>query len=75
MLPDKNHPNWISLLKGDINHNFKSISASMMLSRLERQLKRDNYTKEAMSNCIDEAYEFFKKFQTLFEEDLKEIFK
>lgn len=74
MLPDKNNPKWISLLKGEINHNFKIVSASMMLSRLNRQLKRDD-SKESIKSCIDEAYDFFKKFQNLFEEDLKEIFK
>ena len=74
MLPDKNHPKWLPLLNGEINHNFKTISASMMISRLSRQLKRDS-SKESINSCINEAYDFFKKFQNIFEEDIKEIFK
>ncbi len=74
MLPDKNNKKWISLVKGEIKHDFKVISASMLISRLSRHIKK-NDTQEAINDSINEAYEFFKKYENIFQEDINEIFK
>jgi hypothetical protein len=74
MIPDKSNKIWASLLNGEIKHDFKVVSASMLMSRLSRQLKRDNSQKK-LKECIDEAYEFFKKYEVIFNEDINEIFK
>ena len=73
MLPDKTDPKWIPLVKGEIDHNFKSVSGSMIISRLSRQIKHDD-SAVSVNKCISEAYDFFKKFENIFEEDIKKIF-
>lgn len=73
MIPDKSNKIWVSLIKGEINHKFKVVSASMLMSRLSRQLKKDG-SQKAINEGIDEAYEFFKKYENIFIEDINEIF-
>jgi hypothetical protein len=73
MLPDKNNVKWKMLINGDIKHTFKVVSAGLLLSRLQREIKKDN-SKENYEKCIDEAYNFFTRFEKLFVEDFKTIF-
>lgn len=74
MLPPKSNPIWEKLVKGDISHNFKSFPASMMLSRHKRLITRDN-SQQTMLKLIDEVYEFFSKYESILEDDIKSIFK
>jgi hypothetical protein len=74
MIQDKTHPKWNELIEGKISYNFKAISASMMLNRLNRDYKSEP-TPQKMSLSIDEAYNFFVKYENLFKEDLNKIFQ
>ena len=74
MIPAKTHPGWSDLVSGKVRHEFKTLSASLMLSRLSREYKADP-TPAKMSESIDKAHEFFTRFEALFQEDLKVIFQ
>ncbi|OHD16408.1 MAG: hypothetical protein A2086_08070 [Spirochaetes bacterium GWD1_27_9] len=74
MLPEKTNPKWKKLLTGEINHNFKSIPAAMMVSRLKREIKK-NDSPEHAKKLIEEVYNFFSKFEVILTEDIKVIFK
>ena len=74
MLPDKNDPMWEKLITGKIEHNFKQVSAGMMLSRMQRMTKTPELFNVEMSDLIEEVYSFFEKFENLLEEDIKKIF-
>ena len=61
----KTHPGWSGLIDGTTNHDFKTLSASLMLSRLNREYKTDP-TPVKMAQCIDTAHEFLTRFEVLF---------
>jgi hypothetical protein len=70
----KTHPNWPPLIEGKISCQFRTVSASMLLSRLGREYK-SNPTPQKMSSLINEAYEFFQKYENIFKDDLAKIFQ
>lgn len=74
MLPDISNPKWGSLLKGEINHNFSSVPASLITSRLRREIQK-NSSEENLKKCVTELYNFLKKYETVFTNDINEIFK
>ena len=74
MLPPKTDAIWGKLVKGDISHEFKSFPASMMLSRHKRLISRDN-SQQTILKLIDEAYEFFTKYENILQDDIEAIFK
>ena len=73
MLPDKRNEKWKSLINGGIKHEFKVMAAGLMVSRLQRDINKNNST-ENYQKCIDEAYNYFSKYEKLFESDIKSIF-
>jgi hypothetical protein len=73
MLPSKNDIKWKLLVTGKIDHNFKSIPAGMMFSRHKREFSR-NSSEENITLLVDEAYNFFSKFEKILQEDIKAIF-
>jgi hypothetical protein len=73
MIPPKSNPKWIPLVKGDAKAKFQVFSGNMMLMQCARKLQRDA-SKEALSQCIDEAHEFFTKYEKLFEAELAKFF-
>jgi len=70
----KNHPKWSQMIEGKIIYQFKSIAASMLLSRLGREYKNEP-TPEKMNMSVDEAYSFFERYEMLYKEDLNKIFQ
>lgn len=73
MLPSKTDPRWKLLVSGKTKHKFSSFSGSMLIDRLSRSLVNDS-SPASISKCINEAYTFFQKYETLFVNDLKTIF-
>jgi hypothetical protein len=69
----KSHPQWENLIKGTTTHQFKVVSASLIVSRLGRGYKADP-TPQKLSAAIDELVAFFEKFEHLFKEDLERLF-
>jgi hypothetical protein len=74
MIPDKNNIKWKELLTGKIKHNFKSVPAGLLIARLTRQCQNCT-TDQELSKNIQEAYDFFEKYQSLFSDDINAIFK
>ena len=74
MLPSKNDPKWKALVTGEIKVTFNAISGNMILSRLSKDIKH-NSSKENIEKSIEEAYNFFKKFELIFAKELEAIFK
>ena len=74
MVMPKTDPRWKSLVEGKITHEFKSVSGSLMLSRITRGYIAEP-TAANLENGIAEAISFFTKYETLFADDLKIIFK
>ena len=73
MIPSKAHSKWESLVKGEIKPNFKVFSGNMMLNQLSRSIMRDG-SCDNIQDCIDQAHEYFTKFESLFSDELNEIF-
>jgi len=71
MIPNGNDPRWKDLVQGKINYAFKAVAASMMLARLQRQLKAGN---QNLDDAVKEATVFFTKYEDVFAQDLKAIF-
>ena len=69
----KTHPGWSGLIDGTTHHDFKTLSASLMLIRLNHDYKTDP-TPAKMAQCIDTAYEFFTRYEALFQDDLRVLF-
>ncbi|MBN1782029.1 hypothetical protein JW948_12930 [bacterium] len=74
MIPDKTHPKWEALVRGEIKPNFKVFSGNMMLHRLSRSVEK-NGSNGNVQECIDQAHTFFSRFEQLFIDELNEIFE
>jgi len=73
MIPPKSDVRWLKLIKGEVSHNFKNVSAGLMLSRLNRQLSSAFGVVES-EKCIDELHAFFTKYEQLLGDDIDAIF-
>lgn len=73
MIAEKNDNRWKKLVTGEIKHNFKVFSASMCVNRNVREVVK-NPNEIVISNAIDEVYTFFRKYELLLNDDIKEIF-
>ena len=74
MIPPKKHPKWRELVKGEIKPNFKVFSGNMIVSRLSKAIRLDD-SNENIQRCVDDAYNFFSKFENLFGDELTAIFR
>ena len=74
MIMPKSDPRWKMLIEGKIKHEFKSVSGSLMLSRITRSYTVDP-NAATLATGIEEAVAFFTKYEVLFADDLKIIFK
>jgi hypothetical protein len=73
MLPAKSNIIWKKLIKGEIKHQFKSVPAGLIISRISRSIKNDE-SPGNINKCLDEVYEFFKKYEKIFIDDINVIF-
>ncbi len=73
MLPPIDDPRWSKLLKGEIQHQFRSVPAGLMFTRLRRALGGDVSTGNERK-CLDEAYAFFQKYEKILADDIAVIF-
>ena len=73
MLPAKTSYKWKELIQGNIDYKFKSVPAGLIISRVSRSLKNDN-SDENINKCLDEVYNFFYKYQRIFQDDITAIF-
>lgn len=73
LMPNIDDMRWRYLLLGRINHEFKCIPASFLLSRLRNRIKYDS-SETSITKCVKEIYIFFCKYQSLISDDIKKIF-
>ena len=74
MIPPKEDPRWVELLKGQIRHRFQLASAAMIVSRCQRQVFGDPSPQTIQKN-LDELHSFFTKFENVASDDLIGIFR
>ncbi len=73
MLPQKTDEKWKLLVTGKIEHNFKCVPAGLMLSRVKRDILRDDSDGNIIKH-IEEAYVFFQRYESILQDDIKAIF-
>jgi len=73
MVPPKNHSQWSSLVAGRVDCKFGNTAASMLLARLQNDIKADS-TPGAMVNATDEMHAFFVKYERMMEQKIRAIF-
>ena len=73
MIPSKTDGKWAKLVKGELKHNFKSVPAGLMISRLRRE-SDSNKDQATLQRCIDEIYVFFEKYESILRDDISNIF-
>jgi hypothetical protein len=73
MVPVNNDPRWNKLLKGEIRHQFRSVPAGLMFSRLRRSLDMDS-SEDNHRKCLEEVIAFFRKYEKILADDIAAIF-
>lgn len=73
MIPDKTNTKWKDLVTGKFQHNFKAVPAGLLIARLARQCQNGSSEQDVVK-YIQEAYDFFDKYQQVFSEDIHAIF-
>jgi hypothetical protein len=73
MIPSKSDGRWAKLVKGEVEHSFKSVPAGLMMSRMRRETQANPDTS-TLKRCIDEAYLFFEKYEPILSDDITRIF-
>jgi len=74
MIPPKDDPRWVELLKGQVQHQFQLASAAMIVSRCQRWVLGDP-SPQTINRSLNELLAFFSKFENVASEDLNSIFK
>jgi hypothetical protein len=74
MIVAKENPRWEELLTGKIKHQFRLASAAMMVARCQRSVQSDPSPQTIRKN-LDDLYAFFKKFENVVYDDMKDIFQ
>lgn len=73
MIPSKNHPQWAPLIEGHLNCKFSHAAASMLLIRLQNDVKQGT-SPNALLKATDELHTFFTKYEQLLESEIKVVF-
>ena len=73
MVPPNNHPKWVPLIEGRLDCKFSNAAASMLLFRLQSDVKKDA-SPSARLKAIDELHAFFTKYERMLEAEIKAIF-
>lgn len=73
MLPSKTDARWNYLVTGKKNYKLQAVPASMLLSRIIRSIQTDD-SQANVERCIDEAYNFFIRYEAILDRDIKTIF-
>jgi hypothetical protein len=74
MVMAKQDPRWIRLVKGETTHQFKSLPAGLLISRIHRQVKGAPGDPKVLQTALDEVHAFFTKYESILTDDLKAIF-
>ncbi len=72
MVPAPSHPTWAMLIRGDIQHKFKTAAPGMLFFNLQASYKRD---PTRLIEHIGEARRFFERYESMLAEDVRVLFK
>lgn len=75
MVPDKSHPRYRELVTGQFEHTFQVFSANMCISNNQRKVRAANSSPQSIAEAISDLHAFFSKFESVFADELKLIFK
>jgi hypothetical protein len=73
MIPEKNDPRWIKLVKGDIEHDFKFVAAGLLMSVIKREYQSDG-SDININKYVLRLYDFFQRFEQLLQDDISVLF-
>ncbi len=73
MIPSIEDPRWNKLLTGAEQHEFISLPAGLMFSRLRREIKKDG-SREILEKSVKEAHAFFLKYEKILADDITAVF-
>ena len=71
MLAPPTDPVWTNLVKGTIDHQFRLAAASMFFFNLRNQFAR---TPSRLPVLIQEAHKFFRRYESILAEDIRQLF-
>lgn len=71
MLPDKSDKRWKQLVRGDFNHQFKSVPAGMCVARNIRAIQQN---EQSIEQSVEEVYTFFSKYEPILQDDISAVF-
>ncbi len=74
MIPLKTDKKWKEIVSGELKHDFKCLPAGMMIARHKREFEKDS-SPQNLNKLIDEAYDFFIRFEEVLAEDTSVLFK
>ena len=72
MIPDTKQKEWQEAIKGNLNEELSSFSLQMKINSLNRQYKSGLID---MEKAVKELHEMCIKYERIYAEDIKKIFK
>jgi hypothetical protein len=69
--PTDGHPTWQKLIENPSLHEFRYAAAGMLIFNLNLQWKREPAKRPAL---VQQAQAFFRKYQRLLAEDIRQLF-
>lgn len=71
-IPPKDRPEWTSMVKGEIEHQFSNFVLQMKISGYKGRIASGSL---AVDEAIDELYELCEKYAVAVQSDFQTIFK
>lgn len=65
---------WIPLVKGEKEPAFVNLSTKLLFARLKLKLRFDQ-TPESLKRCVQDAHDYFRENEKLFQDEIQRIFE
>lgn len=73
MIPPPKHPIWLKILSGRKQVASRQLAVNMLLTNL-RLRYRMNRSEENAAKLTQNAYDFFVKFENMYQDEIKQLF-
>lgn len=73
MVPMSSHPKWAALISGKIPYAPKLLGLKILMNVVTMNLKKDS-SPGAIKNSTEEVRNFFVKYESQLQDDIKQIF-
>ncbi len=73
MIKNAKDPIWERLIRGELNVTITQVSAQLMLNRCKRNLEKDP-SQANIKMLKSDVHTFFTKFDTILQDEIKQIF-